>query len=120
MELLTRYVKNKMLSWQEVEDYINSLVIPENASGVYGIPRGGLVFAVMISHRYNLPLLQAPCKNCIVVDDIADTGFTLKHYRQKGYFITTMYYHKQSEVVPDFWYKEKQKDWIVFPWERED
>ena len=103
--------------WSDVDNFIDSLEIPDNATGVYGIPRGGLVLAVIISHRYNLPLLQAPCKDCIVVDDIADTGTTLEHYKEKGYYITTMFYHKQSKVVPDYWKHEKQEDWIVFPWE---
>lgn len=103
--------------WSDVDNYIDSLDIPDNATGVYGIPRGGLVLAVIISHRYKLPLLQAPCEGCIVVDDIADTGTTLVHYKQKGYYITTMFYHKQSKVIPDFWKHEKQEEWIIFPWE---
>lgn len=107
----------RVVSWAEVNDYINSLEIPVNATGVYGIPRGGLVLAVMASHKYNLPLLQAPCKNCIVIDDIADTGITLEHYKEKGYYITTMFYHKQSKVTPDWWAFEKKKEWIIFPWE---
>lgn len=109
------------VQWEEVYKYINSLkklyFIP---TGIYGIPRGGLVLAVMISHLLDIPLLQAPCKDCIVVDDIADTGITLQHYKEKGYFITTMFYHKQSKVVPDFWKYEKKDCWIAFPWEKEN
>lgn len=110
-----------MVTWQEVEEYIQGLPIPQNVTGVYGIPKGGLVLAVMVAYYYNIPLLQAPCKDCIVIDDIADTGKTLVHYKEKGYYITTMYYHKQSVVIPDYWLKEKKNEWIVFPWEfRED
>lgn len=108
-----------MITWQEVNRYIESLGkhIPAECSGVYGIPRGGNVLATMISYYYNLPLLQAPCRNCMVVDDIADTGETLLHYKSKGYFITTMFYHQQSMVIPDYWHKEKTNEWIVYPWE---
>lgn len=108
-----------LVKWSDVDKYVDDLTfqIPDNATGVYGIPRGGLVLAVIISHRCNLPLLQAPCEGCVVVDDIADTGKTLEHYKEKGYYITTMFYHKQSKIVPDFWKHEKQKEWIIFPWE---
>lgn len=110
-----------MVTWTEVEEYVKSIgehvAIPLECPGVYGIPRGGNVLATMISYYYDIPLLQAPCRNCIVVDDIADTGETLLHYKSKGYFITTMYYHKQSMVIPDYYYKEKTNEWIVYPWE---
>ena len=107
------------MEWKEVEYFVEQLAkeLPKNITGVYGIPRGGLCLAVMLSHKLNIPLLAAPSKNCVVIDDIADTGETLYHYRGKGYYIATMYYHKQSKVVPDFWYKEKTNEWIVFPWE---
>lgn len=109
-----------MVTWEEVEEFIEQLSkeLPDNISGVYGIPRGGLCLAVMLSHKINKPLLQAPHKDCIVIDDIADTGETLIHYKSKNYYIATMYYHKQSKVVPDFWYKEKTDKWITFPWEK--
>lgn len=107
------------VTWFDVETYIASLepYLPKNPSGVYGIPRGGNILATLISYYYDIPLLQAPAKGCIVVDDIADTGETLLHYKSKGYFITTMYYHKQSKVVPDIWFAEKNDEWIVYPWE---
>lgn len=108
-----------MVTWEDVNKYVCALeeYLPENVTGVYGIPRGGNVLATLISYYYDLPLLQAPCKDCIVVDDIADTGETLLHYKAKGYWITTMYYHKQSKVVPDYWFKEKTDEWIIYPWE---
>ena len=112
-------MKHKLVKWKEVEDFIKNLSerLPKKISGVYGIPRGGLCMAVMLSHYANIPVLQAPCKNCIVIDDIADTGLTLLHCKEKGYFIATMYYHKQSKVVPNYYEKEKKDQWIVFPWE---
>lgn len=105
--------------WSDVDSYIDELSskIPEDATGVYGVPRGGLVLAVMLSYKCDISLLQAPCEGCVVIDDIADTGTTLEHYKEKGYYITTMFYHKQSKVVPDFWKHEKQEEWIIFPWE---
>ena len=116
----------KHVDWEQVETFLDEIsVISDlynlNFTGVYGLPRGGLVLAVMISHRLNIPLLLAPCKNCLIVDDIADTGISLEHYdidkNEKQYYITTMYYHIQSKVVPDFYVYEKTDNWIKFPWE---
>lgn len=88
--------------------------------GVWGPPRGGLPLAVCLSHRLNIPFLSKPKgKNTLIVDDIADTGKTLKKFADKGHFIATWFYHKQSKVVPQVWIREKKDDWIVFPWEAE-
>ena len=108
------------VSWTDVQGFIEQLSkkIPTNTSGVYGIPRGALCLAVMLSHRADIPLLLSPCPNCVVIDDIADSGNTLLHYKEKGYYIATMHYFEESKVVPDFWYQKKFKnDWIIYPWE---
>ena len=115
------------VTWQDVENYLDALV--KNLAdkhikptGVYGIPRGGLIFAVLLSHKLDVPLLLAPAQGCVVIDDIADSGRTLLHYTSNDtqfnkYLITTMYYHERSVVKPDFWLHEKGEQWIVFPWE---
>ena len=92
-----------------------------NIDSVFGIPRGGLVPAVYIAHMLNVPLngFKINGKNPLVVDDIADTGQTLKPYKTFDYKIATIYYHKQSVVEPDIWIYEKKDDWILFPWETE-
>lgn len=115
----------RIVSWGEVEDYIYQLEKineQEHWSGVYGVPRGGIVLAVMISHRLDIPFLGAPCKNCLIVDDIADTGRSLCHYTENEtqhnkYFLSTMFLHEQSIVKPNYSYLEKNNLWIVFPWE---
>lgn len=119
----------KYVTWQEVESFIDYLCenLPENISGVYGLPRGGLVFAVMLSNRLHIPMLGAPVKGCLVVDDICDTGESLIHYQNnssgdgKGYLIATMYYKdNRLAVKPDYYMRIKQNDWIVFPWEEKE
>lgn len=118
------------VSYEQMERYVDALVMhlkekKIKASGVYGIPKGGLVFAVMIANRLDIPLLMAPAQNCIVVDDIADSGRTLLHFRENDtqfnkYFITTMFYHKRSMIVPDFFMFEKGDKWIEFCYEKKD
>lgn len=109
--------------WEHVHEFVDEVAKEYedvNFTGVYGPPRGGLIFAVMLSHKLAIPMLMAPADGCLIVDDIADTGSTLKKYRDDlntNYTIATMYYHQQSLVIPDFWLYEKTDSWIVYPWE---
>ena len=118
----------KKISWKVIENFveeISNLHKKEKFTGVYGLPRGGLVLAVMISNRLNIPMLMAPSKGCIIVDDIADTGRSLEHFtinetQKNKYFIATVYYKDWSKVIPDYYYKIKKDEWLVFPWEYEE
>tara|TARA_R110002020_G_scaffold90616_1_gene220711 strand:+ start:202 stop:618 length:417 start_codon:yes stop_codon:yes gene_type:complete len=120
------------ITWNDYENHIDSIVnwvesSNLNLGAVYGLPRGGLPIAVSLSHRLNLPLLMdyydrkiVTDKKILVVDDIADTGHTLKDFQNSHNVICTFHYHTQSIVKPDYWVTEKGDDWIVYPWERED
>jgi len=86
---------------------------------IYGIPRGGLVPAVYLSHLTGLPLVEVIEEEDkpVIIDDIIDTGKTLEPYYNEGYTIASIYYHKQSVFEPVIWVYEKKEDWIKFPWE---
>jgi len=87
------------ISWKEYDDYINKITdwVDQlqkyqglELGAVYGLPRGGLPIAVSLSHKLNLPLLMdyydrkiVTDKQILVVDDIADTGNTLKESTSK-------------------------------------
>jgi hypoxanthine phosphoribosyltransferase len=112
------------VTWDDVEEFITCAssylgleAFSKSYTGVYGPARGGLIFAVILSNRFNLPFLGAPQVGCICVDDICDTGDTALAWRNKGYTIATMFYKKGAKVTPDYWAKEKEDKWIVFPWE---
>lgn len=113
----------KYVTWEDVEacvDAICETYKDSNFKGIYGLPRGGLCIATMVSYRLNIPLLMAPIRGCLIFDDISDTGETLLHYKSGAYDkyeVATMYYRKGSLVKPDFYFAEKADDWIVFPWE---
>ena len=120
----------RYVSWNDVEDFINIVVEKyktQKISGVYGLPRGGLIFAVILSHRLGVPMLMAPVEDCMIVDDICDSGESLVHYAKNSsgektsYTIVTMFYKENKlEIVPDYFMQHKQKDWIVFPWEERE
>ena len=115
------------VTWEDVTTFINELVNHlDNKNikpcGVYGIPRGGLVMASLISYKMDIPLLMAPCEGCLIIDDIADSGRSLCHYTENDtqfnkYFIATLFYHNRSIVKPHYTKFEKIDEWIVFPWE---
>lgn len=117
----------EIVSWKDIEEYINEVVTyyyNKKITGVYGLPRGGLIFAVMLSHKMNIPMLTAPIDDCIIIDDICDSGETLIHYqnntsgnKKNKYHITTMFYKKNNLVEPELWYKQKNDKWIIYPWE---
>lgn len=118
----------KYISWLQIEEFIEDICRKyknANLSGVYGLPRGGLVFAVMLSHRLNIPMLAAPTDGCLIIDDICDSGESLIHYQNNTsegvnhkYHIVTMYYKDNKlGVKPESWGYKKKNDWIVFPWE---
>ena len=50
-------------------------------SGIYGIPRGGLCLAVALSHKLKTNLISEPIKNSLIVDDVYETGMTLKTHK---------------------------------------
>ena len=119
-------MKYKKIDWNKMEEYVQTIAdkITKDGklvAGVYGLPSGGLVPAVVLSHKLGVPLLLAPCENCVVVDDIADTGVTLQHFADKGYRIAVIWYKSCSKVVPDYYAtksaKRNEGAWIVFPWE---
>jgi uncharacterized protein len=67
---------------------------------------------------------QVTGKRVLVVDDVADSGRSLKvvasHLRRKGakeLKVSTIYYKPHSIFRPDFYARTTRK-WIIFPWER--
>ncbi len=65
-------------------------------------------------------------KRILIVDDIADTGKSLRlvrsHLKEQSAVdvkIATIYYKPWSVVKPD-WYERETKDWVIFPWERKE
>jgi len=65
-------------------------------------------------------------KRVLVMDDVADTGKSLKIVREhviergaKESKIATIYYKPWSIIIPDYYVRVTRK-WIVFPWERKE
>ena len=86
-------------------------------SGIYGVPRGGLCLAVALSHKLKINLISKPIKNSLIVDDVYETGTTLKTFKNiEG----AMFFVLFSKIKPVWWnsvHLSEKSEWIVFPWE---
>jgi uncharacterized protein len=117
-------VGNKIyLSWDDITILVEDLCNTIKTSGVQiksitGIQRGGLIPAVMISHKLNIPYVSRINKDTLVVDDICDTGQTLQD--SIGLYTAALHYKPTAMTTPDFYAKEVGPEWIVYPWERKD
>ena len=110
----------KNFSWCEFDksvEYIANKCKIFDFSGIYGIPRGGLCLAVALSHKLKINLISEPIKNCLIVDDIYETGITLKTFK---HIEGAMFFVLFSKVKPTWWnsvFISERNKWIVFPWE---
>ena len=118
------------LTWDNIDNLVDKLaneVLQSPVPPLYitGLPRGGLIPAVMLSHKLNIPFVNVsmirslPAIDMLVVDDIADSGKTLLKY--KKYSTAVLHYKPQSEIIPTYYAEEIENDsWIVYPFEQRD
>lgn len=129
--------KKKYVKLEEVKEYLYNLVDRlkedeyfhlDECPGIFTFPRGGLVLATLLSYLIDKPILTNPVDGCIIIDDIVDTGITMKKYsdlkNDKNYFITSMFVqlNQLQEVAEynckvDYFEYVKDSEWIVYPWE---
>jgi len=107
------------MSWKEFDWAIHHLVrmlSKWSFDSFYGIPRGGLVVAVALSNHMKKPLVQIPDDRTVIVDDICDTGKTMKEYKDLAAVVLVV--KKASmEFVDHYYIVASENQWIVFPWE---
>lgn len=125
------------IDWIEIDSLIFQLLYRLRTSelkfkNIYGLPRGGLIPAVMLSHRLNIPLVKGDIgPDTLIVDDICDSGETLDKFVKKHQTLYSFPFNLKTAVLhykphtscftPTFYSKKWEKDiWLVYPWERED
>ena len=115
--------KKMSVSWWDMTDIIKDLTkkIPFEvplADSIYGIPRGGLIPAVMLSHSTGLPLVNTIGKNTLVVDDMTDSGVTMD--KMPGQWTAVLFHKPHTSIfTPNVYSKLHEGDeWLVFPWEK--
>lgn len=110
----------RVLTWTEFNEAVYRLASAFEGrafSGVYGFPRGGLPLAVALSHHLDLPLLQELEADCLVVDDVYETGTTLAQALDHDGVECAVWISKVSPT----WFKAAEvvstDEWLIFPWE---
>ena len=139
-------------SWGQIDKACALLAhqVIKNPNGapqvIVGLARGGLVPAVILSHildvkvfpvsysskkgegeykQYENTLPLIPFKTILLVDDIIDSGFTMKevydHYYAQGHNvdIACLYWKEGAAIDPEYYWQDIPRDssWIIFPWE---
>lgn len=117
-------MKKRFISWNYIEVATDELAKKIKESNldiecIAGLPRGGLIPAVLLSHKLNIPLykhyVDKITDKVLIVDDICDTGETLKRYDMCPK--ATIHNKLSASTQPNFYYELVDKEWIVYPWE---
>lgn len=148
----------KKLSWNDIEKITGELAEKIKASGfnpdyIVGITTGGLIPLYFLTKKLNmdniltvsassyekenqkelkityLPEIDLKNKKVLLVDEITETGVSLKgvsdaiksKYQLSELKTATLGVNKDKcKFYPDFYVVIEQGEWIVFPWEKDD
>ncbi|MCP1339693.1 xanthine phosphoribosyltransferase [Idiomarina sp. M1R2S28] len=137
------------VSWEELHRATRELArrqLPaEQYKGIIAVSRGGLVPAAIVSRELNIRVVDCVAvssydhteqrddlqvmkdvtatedgEGFLVVDDLVDTGNTLKFLRErlpKAKFVTVYAKPSGMEMVDDYVADLDQDTWIHFPWD---
>ena len=68
-----------------------------------------------------MPNFDINKRKILIVDDISDSGQTLKSYKMQGHTTATLDVRNTTITKPDFYCNWLENtDWVVYPWERKD
>lgn len=152
-------IPSKMVSWEEIERWSEIIVEKignEKFDSIISVIRGGLVPARIIADYLNIKdlftlktehwgvtatpdgkakithpiVIDLTGKKVLVVDDITDTGQSLRlaldaaKLKNPQYVKSATLLHiKRAEIVPDYYAEEITPEnwkWFIFPWNRKE
>lgn len=95
----------------------------ERYKSVFGIPSGGILPGYIVCKTLGLTLLSVEeynaldnKKDCLVVDDLVDSGTTLAKYPNSDHAVI---YKKPHSPEPTYYLEDIPKEWVNFPHEKE-
>ncbi len=130
-------------TWKEFlidAEELARLIKPDKPKSLIVVTRGGLFLGGMLSEYLDIPIIEtvsvesyverekqlmkilklanSDLPDPLIVDDIVDTGETIKHLTEKYQAKTAVLFYKPKTAVlkPDFYLHETDK-WVKFPWE---
>lgn len=122
----------RKVTWDEVENLCQELAQRiskfQNPEYIYGVPRGGLIPATILSHIMGIPLLtdEDEAKEAmhygaqvLVVDDINDTGKTMSEWRLWTFAQKVSLFERKGTTCQSDWAGEviEHNGWLLMPWE---
>ena len=120
-------VEKIYVNWNDFEIMMEDLttqIIKEQIQfdSIYGLPRGGLIPAIILSHIFDVKLIENKeniKKKTLIVDDISDTGSTLIKLNKVYNPVVTVYSTPWTRYKPICYVADKldPESWITFPWE---
>lgn len=92
------------------------LINKDEYTGLYGIPRGGVPVAILLSSHLGLPLVDSIDEGTLIVDDLVDSGKTLEQYDNND--IAVLYTKPHSPQIARY-SVNILNGWIEFPYEED-
>lgn len=124
--MLNQYKQH--INWDEYITLINDLsynISKDRYLNLAGIPRGGILVAILLSHKLNLPYIDISkaTKDTLIIDDISDSGQTIldtiKKYNLESDF-AVLHLRYNSKYKPKYFASIiLNNDWIIYPYEEE-
>lgn len=122
------------LDWDDIDFYVNNIYnfilgAKKEYELIAGVTRGGLIPAVMLSYKLDIPIIAIDPDDILdtdiktlVVDEIYDTGLTIKHLLSRNPAIDVAVIMSKDKHAPVTFMGVHIdiEDWIVFPWETEN
>jgi hypoxanthine phosphoribosyltransferase len=116
-------MKDLPVTWAEFDEAVRAIAphVDRSADWLYGVPRGGLALAVALSHTTGIPLIMEPRREMVLIDDIADSGATIRYFLDQGWRprqVMTWFRRVGCPVETAFSVRDVEAGlWVVFPWE---
>jgi xanthine phosphoribosyltransferase len=141
------FVETIALSWVDIARDAELLAaklrpLKRRWKGIIAITRGGLIPAAMLARKLDIRMIDTACavsyagkqqgkvkmlkcppgdgQGWLVVDDIADSGKTLKALRKhlpRAFFVTIYAKPVGKPLVDIHGVEIDQEAWLIFPWE---
>ena len=125
------------LNWGDIEVLVNKLcdkILVSNLDikDLWGLPRGGSIPAVMVSHKLNIPITKGTISpTTLIIDDICDSGITLANFYETYQDEFAFPFHLKTAVLhykphtsvfePTLFANQwSSNNWVIYPWERKD
>jgi hypoxanthine phosphoribosyltransferase len=127
-------MKTRRVTWEEIDARASELAQLIKNSGkeyrqIVGVARGGLIPAVLLSHRLGIDHVSSVCSSSslilridrtLIVDDLVDSGATSERLSRYLFWtdVAVLYAKPDGELMADYFAERVPQDtWLVFPWE---